>query len=82
MSLCGLTKDCCGQSGQLGLESRPCVCRMTSDIIASPAGSEEGGLLRDHPLLSWAVSPAAPMMGIVGSWQGGLEVIAQLVVSP
>lgn len=38
-------KDWCGQSGQLGLESRPCISGMTSDIIASPAGSEEGGLL-------------------------------------
>lgn len=38
-------KDWCGQSGQLGLESRPCVGGMTSDTIASPAGSEEGGLL-------------------------------------
>lgn len=35
-------KDWCGQ---LGLESRPCVSGMTSDIMASPAGSEEGGLL-------------------------------------
>lgn len=55
-----------GQSGQLGLESRPRVGRMTSKGAANPAGSARW----DHPALSRARSPGCQALSALAARPG------------
>lgn len=55
-----------GQSGQLGLESRPRVGRMTSKGAANPAGSAWW----DHPALSRARSPGCQALSALAARPG------------